>query len=146
MKKLIFPLLLSAQMVSATAELSFSPLNPIYRVGECVTLKLQENLQVPSRFHRVDLWVAIQMPNDGRLIYMTPLAFVPFSPTPQAFRESLESTKRTHDILDFEVLEGLSGTYTFYAAYVEEDKNPMMDSVLQCLGSLNECGERMGGG
>ncbi len=127
MKKLVFLLLLClTQTVGATAELTFSPLKPTYHVGECVFLKLQENLQAASRFHRVDLWTAVQLPS-GDLLFMTPLAFAPFSPNPQLFRESLEATKRAHEILDFEVMMGLSGYYTFYAAYVEESKNPLTD-------------------
>ncbi len=125
MKTIVFLLLLClTKMVSATAELTFSALKPINHVGECLFLTLQENLQASSRFHRVDLWAAVQLPN-GDLLFMTPLAFAPFSPNPQFFRESLEATKRVHDIFDFEV--GLSGTYTFYAVYVDEGKNPIAD-------------------
>ncbi|MDM8563570.1 fibronectin type III domain-containing protein, partial [Candidatus Marithioploca araucensis] len=138
MKKLVFLLLLClTQTVGATAELTFSPLKPTYHVGECVFLKLQENLQAASRFHRVDLWTAVKLPDDN-LLFMTPLAFAPFSPNPQLFRKSLEATKRVHDILDFEVVEGLSGTYTFYAAYVKEGKNPMTDSFSVLQSNLAE--------
>ncbi|MCK5523697.1 MAG: hypothetical protein KAI83_11250 [Thiomargarita sp.] len=127
MKKLVFLLLLClTQTVGATAELTFSPLKPTYHVGECISLELQENLQAASRFHRVDLWTAVQLPS-GNLLFMTELAFAPFSPNPQFFRESLEATKGAHEILDFEVVVGLSGHYTFYAAYVEEGKNPIAD-------------------
>jgi formylglycine-generating enzyme required for sulfatase activity len=100
-----------------------SVIKPLYEVGEYVILELQENLQAPSRFHSVDLWVAVQLP-DGLLLFMTPYAFAPFSVDPQPFRESLETTTRKHRILEFEVLEGLGGDYTFYALYVEEGKNP----------------------
>ncbi len=132
MKKIAFLLLFClTQAVSATAELTFSALKPINHVGECISLTLQENLQAASRFHRVDLWAAVKLPSDD-LLFMTPLAFDPFSSNPQLFRESLEATKRRHDILDFEVVVGLSGTYTFYAAYVDEGENPLMDpSALQ---------------
>lgn len=127
MKKIAFLLLFClTKIVSATADLTFSALKPINHVGECISLTLQENLQAASRFHRVDLWAAVQLPS-GDLLFMTPLAFNPFSPNPQFFRESLEATKRVHDILDFEVVVGLSGTYTFYAAYVDEGKNPLTD-------------------
>jgi formylglycine-generating enzyme required for sulfatase activity len=127
MNKLAFLLpLCFTQTVSATAELSFSTLKPMNHVGECISLTLQENLQVASRFHRVDLWAAVQLPS-GDFLFMTPLAFQPFDPIPQFFRESLEATKKVHNILDFEVVKGLGGTYTFYAAYVAEDKNPLAD-------------------
>ncbi|RKZ52356.1 MAG: hypothetical protein DRR16_15085 [Candidatus Parabeggiatoa sp. nov. 3] len=127
MQKLILIVLFCVtQTVGATFELTFSPLKPTYHVGECISLKLQENLQAASRFHRVDLWAAVQLPT-GDLLFMTPLVFELFSPKPQFFRESLEATKKRHDILDFEVLKGLSGPYTFYAVYVEEGKNPFTD-------------------
>jgi formylglycine-generating enzyme required for sulfatase activity len=127
MKKIVFLLpLCFIQTVNATAELTFSTLKPMNHVGECISLTLQENLQAASRFHRVDLWAAVQLPS-GDLLFMTPLAFQPFSPIPQFFRESLEATKKGHNILDFEVVVGLGGTYSFYAAYVDEGKNPLTD-------------------
>jgi len=127
MKKIVFlQLLCLAQTVSATAELTFSTLKPMNHVGECISLTLQENLQAASRFHRVDLWAAVQLPS-GDFLFMTPLAFKPFDLKPQFFRESLEATKKVHNILDFEVVVGLGGTYTFYATYVEEGKNPLTD-------------------
>ncbi len=127
MQKLILIVLFCfTQTVGATAELMFSPLKPTYHVGECISLKLQENLQAASRFHRVDLWSAVQLPT-GALLFMTPFVFEPFSPKPQLFRKSLEATKKLHDILDFEVVVGLSGHYTFHAVYVEEGKNPFTD-------------------
>jgi fibronectin type 3 domain-containing protein len=128
MQKFVFLLLLSlVQVVNAAAELTFSPLKSIYYVGECIDLNLQENLQAPSRFHRMDLWAVVQLP-DSSLLFMTPYAFTPFSFSPQPFRFSLETTKRMHDILDFEVMPGLSGNYTFYAAYVKEGENPLVDA------------------
>ncbi len=91
MRKLIFILLFCfAQTVGATAELTFSPLKPTYHVGECISLELQENLQAASRFHRVDLWAAVKLPS-GDLLFMTPLAFTPFSSIP--FEVSVFRTK-----------------------------------------------------
>ncbi len=115
-----------AQTASATAELTFTQLKPFYNVGECIIVNLQENLQAASRFQRVDLWVAIEPPSQ-QWLFMTPLAFDPFSLTGEPFRTSLETTKKVHRILDFEVLPGLGGDYTFYALYVEEGKNPLID-------------------
>ncbi|RKZ92232.1 MAG: hypothetical protein DRR19_04810, partial [Candidatus Parabeggiatoa sp. nov. 1] len=116
-----------AQTASATAELTFTQLKPFYNVGECIIVNLQENLQAASRFQRVDLWVAIEPPSQ-QWLFMTPLAFDPFSLTGEPFRTSLETTKKVHRILDFEVLPGLGGDYTFYALYVEEGKNPLTDN------------------
>ncbi len=86
-------------------------------------------LQGVSRFDRVDLWVVIQLPNDS-LLFMTPVALGQFSPRAQPFRESLNTSETTHRVLEFEVIPGLGGNYTFYAVYVEEGKNPMTDSFL----------------
>jgi len=99
-KVILIMLFCVTQTVSATAELTFSHLKPTYHVGECISLKLQENLQAASRFHRVDLWAAVQLPSNT-LLFMTPFAFDPFNPKPQFFRESLETTKREHNIFDF---------------------------------------------
>jgi formylglycine-generating enzyme required for sulfatase activity len=120
-------LLCLAQTVNAAnAELSFECYKRVYEVGEYVILDLQENLQVPSRFHRVDLWVAVQLP-DGGFLFKTLYAFAPFSVDPQPFRESLETTTRRHRVLEFEVVAGLGGDYTFYALYVEEGKNAITE-------------------
>lgn len=128
-KSIIFFLLLSiTQTVSAAdTELTFECFKSTYDVGEYVTLELQENLQAPSRSYRIDLWIAVHMP-EGLLLFMNPNIFTPFSLEPQSFRKSLEATTRRHQILEFEVPEGLGGDYTFYALYVEEGKNAITDS------------------
>jgi len=112
---------------SSTA-ISFNNLKPLYNVGEQVVIDLMVNLAV-NRFNRVDLWVVIEMPSRN-LLFMTELAFTPFSLQPQPFRSSLDNTQTTHRVLEFEVLPGLGGDYTFYALHVEEGKNPMTDSFL----------------
>ena len=68
---------------AANADLTFECFKPVYEVGEYVILDLQEDLQTPSRFHKVDLWVAVQMP-DGLFLFMTPNAFARFSLDPPA--------------------------------------------------------------
>jgi len=98
-------------------------LNESYAVGDTVIVDLVEKVNT-NRFNRVDLWVAIQIPS-GELLFFTPLALAPFSLNSQPFKKSLESTSKTTRLLDFEVIPGLGGTYTFYALYVEEGKNPM---------------------
>lgn len=108
--------------------LYFTGFKSFYDIGETIKMDLAENLQV-TRFDRVDLWVAIQMPNGG-LLFMTELGFKPFDLKPQPFRKSLDNTTTTHRVLDFEVVPGLGGDYNFYAVYVQEGKNPMTDSFL----------------
>ena len=61
----------STQVIIFDEELVFTGLKHFYKVGETIIVDLVENLAVSSRFERVDLWVAIQMPN-GSLIYRTP--------------------------------------------------------------------------
>jgi formylglycine-generating enzyme required for sulfatase activity len=130
MRKFIFIMLFCfTQTVGATAELIFSPLKPTYHVGEYIILDLQENLETSSRFEKVDLWVALQLPDES-LLFRTMYPAIFFNPIPQPFRTGLEKTMHVHNILSFEVLEGLGGDYVFYALYVEEGKNPMTDGFL----------------
>ncbi|MEK8015935.1 MAG: SUMF1/EgtB/PvdO family nonheme iron enzyme [Candidatus Parabeggiatoa sp.] len=130
MQKLLLSLLLLslAQSAKADAELSFNSLNPLYYVGEYIIIDLQENLQQPSRFDRVDLWVAVELPS-GDWLFKTPLGFAPFDPKPQAFRTSLDTAEKTHRIFDSEVIPGLGGDYVFYALYVEAGKNPLTAGI-----------------
>jgi hypothetical protein len=110
---------------TTTASLHFTNIEPLYNIGDFVIIDLVENLQVATRFHRVDLWIAIELP-DGSLLFMTANPFEPFSVEPQPFKSSLDTSKTTHQVLEFEVMPILlSGTYTFYAVYVKEGKNPM---------------------
>jgi len=119
----------ASQTITITAEeidavrVEVAGLNEYYAVGETVIVDLVEKVNT-NRFNRVDLWVAIQIPS-GDLLFFTPLPLAPYSPNPQAFRESLESASKTTRLLDFEVIKGIGGTYIFYALYVEEGKNPM---------------------
>lgn len=114
---------------TTSANLLFSEVEPIYQVGDIVMLDLAENLQVATRFHRVDLWVAIELPN-GQLLFMTENPFEPFSINQQPFKSSLDTSQTTHRVLEFEVIPTLlGGSYNFYAVYVKQGKNPM-DSFL----------------
>ncbi|MEK8015733.1 MAG: PKD domain-containing protein, partial [Candidatus Parabeggiatoa sp.] len=111
---------------NAIAELNFVGLKPFYQVGERLVVDLQENLQVSSRFERVDLWLAIQLPS-GHLLFKTDLALSAFSQKPQPFRSRLETAEEVHRVLEFELFEGLGGDYMLYALYVQEGKNPITD-------------------
>jgi formylglycine-generating enzyme required for sulfatase activity len=129
MPKLIIGLLLLSltQTLSATAQLTFEGLKPKYEVGEFIIFDLQENLKTASRFEKVDLWIAVELPSRD-LLFRTPQAFNSFSPIPQAFRTALDTTNNRHRVLEFEVQPGYGGDYTFYAVYVVEGKNPMTDN------------------
>jgi hypothetical protein len=60
-----------------------------------------------------------------------------FAPTPQAFKESLETLEISHRFVDLELMPGLGGTYTFYALYVKEGANPLehLDDLASILRS-----------
>jgi hypothetical protein len=98
-----------------------------------VTLELIET-QAGFRLSPVDLWVALAMP-DQTFLFMTRSPFTPFSLEPQAFKLSLDSSQRAHQVFDFEVPPGLGGEYIWYALYVQEGKNPMADNFLEVMRS-----------
>ncbi|RKZ60536.1 MAG: hypothetical protein DRQ99_21915, partial [Candidatus Parabeggiatoa sp. nov. 3] len=102
-------------------------LNESYAIGETVIVDLVEKVNT-NRFNRVDLWVAIQIPA-GQLLFFTPVPLARFSQVPQPFKESLESTSKTTRLLDFEVIPGLGGTYTFYAVYVKDGSDPLTEGL-----------------
>jgi PKD repeat protein len=104
---------------------AFTGLNDSYAVGETITIDLIEEVKT-NRFNRVDLWIAIQIPS-GDFYFRTPLPLLPFSTKPQAFKETLESTNTTTRMLEFELIPGIGGKYTFYAVYVKEGSNPLTD-------------------
>jgi len=104
---------------------AFTGLNDSYAVGETITIDLIEEVKT-NRFNRVDLWIAVQIPS-GDFYFRTPLPLLPFSTKPQAFKETLESTNTTTRMLEFELIPGIGGKYTFYAVYVQEGSNPLTD-------------------
>ena len=111
---------------TSTNLLEFSPLKEFYRIGEEIVLSLYEYVHASSRFHRVDLWVAVEVPAD-EFYFRTPSWFAPFSTSPQPFKRSLENLEVTDPILNVEVIPGMGGTYTFYALLVQEGTNPTID-------------------
>ncbi len=117
------------------ADLTFLGLKPTYSIGEIMKVQLKTTLNVANRFRRVDLWVAVQLPN-GTLFFMTPSMFDPFSLTPQLFKSSLERTDYTWDVLQFEIPPGMGGDYTFYALYIQETKNPLTDGFIAFRSNL----------
>jgi len=110
---------------ATTTSLNFTEVEALYYNGDLLLIDLEENLQVATRFQRVDLWVAIELP-DGNLLFMTEEPFERFSLNPQPFKSSLDTNQNTHRVLEFEVVPSLlRGNYTFYAVYVKEGQNPM---------------------
>ncbi|HDN25664.1 MAG TPA: PKD domain-containing protein [Thioploca sp.] len=122
-------------LVGERVLVEFEGMKDFYDIGDLVVVDLIESVNVKSRFDLVDLWVAIKIPT-GEVFFRTPLPLKPFDFRPQALKESLQSMDAAHRLLDFEVVPGIGGTYTFYAAYFEEGANPMehldeLDAILR---------------
>jgi len=108
--------------------IAFQNLEDFYKVGEVIRVDLVQRVNT-TRHERVDLWVAIQMPN-GSLLYRTELGIAPFSPNPQPFKKSLDNVNTTDRLVpDFEVPPGMGGDYIFYAAFVKEGVNPVRNGL-----------------
>jgi uncharacterized repeat protein (TIGR02543 family) len=107
------------------AILEFQGFKKLYEVGDYLEVELIENLKVKSRFHRVDLWVAIEVPVEFKV--PGNLVFLPgFNPEPKPFKEDLDTEETHHKVLpDIEVQPDWGGTYVFYAAYVKKGTNPV---------------------
>ncbi|SEH08907.1 Lcl domain-containing protein [Candidatus Venteria ishoeyi] len=108
--------------------LTFKTEKAFYHVGESLKVELIESVNA-NRFQRIDLWVAVQIPT-GDIFFMTPYPIQPFDLVPQAFKTAVDSANVTHQIIAFDVPEGMGGTYTFYAVAVETGKSPMSDNLL----------------
>jgi len=116
-------------------DLVFTSIKPdIYEVGEIIIAELETHVNVASRFARVDLWVAIELPT-GEVFYKTPFPLQPFSPEPQPFMLSLERTDTVRRVLEFEVVPGFGGDYTLYAFYVKQDKSPLTENFFLVIRS-----------
>jgi len=105
---------------------------PFYQIGNKLKVTLDSKIAT-NRFERLDLWVAIQLP-DGQFLFRTPFAFSPFRfyQPPQyngeAFMPNVEFANREDNVLEFDVPPHFSGKYTFYALYVALGMNPLLDS------------------
>jgi len=109
--------------VGKLVHIEFQGFKDSYKIGDPIDIKLKVNVKV-DRFNRVDLWLAIQLPSG--LLFKTPIGINSFKPTPQAFKTSLETVDDgVYGVVNFELVPGLGGSYTFLAAFFEEGKNPM---------------------
>ena len=105
----------------------FQGLKPSYNIGDLIQIDININVKV-KRFERVDLWIAIEFPT-GDLFFKTDLLINSFTPTPKVFKDSLETMEMSHRIVDLELAPGLGGIFTFYALYVDEGTNPLVDDI-----------------
>lgn len=105
------------------ASLSFDSADSYNVVGDTITVKLIPEGQDISRSEKVDLWVAVSIPdNDNTLLFLSLKEEILLFDQIQAFKTSLESstTENTTVLKGFDVEKGLEGTYTFFGLYVKE--------------------------
>jgi WD40 repeat protein len=113
--------------VEETSQLVFEGLEEFYAVKEVIKVDLIEKL--PRNVEElVDLWVAIQLPS-GDLLFLLSEPSISFTTEPQPFKTSINNSEISHQILDFEVMSDIGGTYTFYGLYVKEDSNPLISGI-----------------
>jgi hypothetical protein len=106
--------------------LGFAGLKEHYAVGETVNVAASISPESQNATGKVDLWVAITIPNVPDLIFFTGTAQQPqFSLEPQPFLRAVSVTESSYPVLVFPVPPGIGGTYTFYALLVERGKNPL---------------------
>ena len=110
------------------AIVEFHGIEDYYNIGDFVRVDVKIDVNF-TRFKPVDLLLAILMVESNVLLYNTPLGINSFSPTPQAYKESLDNYTVIHHLLDFEVPLGLGGTYIFGALFVEDGKSSTDYSV-----------------
>jgi hypothetical protein len=95
-----------------TVEIAFSGLQPNYSAGQTIQFSLNE-VSAP-RSAAVDLWVAIQMPNND-LFFLNTVS----GSTPLPFKTNVPANETSRSVLTFPLPSGVSGTYTVFAAYSE---------------------------
>lgn len=93
-------------------EIAFSGLQPVYSPGQTMQFSLNE-LSAP-RSGAVDLWVAIQLPNN-ELFFLNTVS----GSTPLPFKTNVPANETSHSVITSPVPDGISGTYTVFAAYSE---------------------------
>ena len=96
-------------------------LDDYYTIDSQLIMRLVET---GKRSEPMDIWLAIVPPNN-KMFFVTSLPSVLYTFNPQPFKSAVESSVRTHDLLDIQVPpETDAGEYTFYALSVKKGKNP----------------------
>lgn len=96
-----------------TVEIAFNGLESVYSPGQTIQLSLNE-LSGP-RSGAVDIWVAIQLPNND-LFFLNSTSGL----TPLPFKTDVPASEISQSVLTFQVPTETSGTYTFFAVYSEQ--------------------------
>lgn len=94
-------------------EITFNGLQQTYNPGQIIQLNLNELSS--NRTEAVDLWVAVQLPNN-ELLFLNSVS----GSTPLPFKSNVPVNEISQSILTFTVPSGISGTYTFFAVYSEQ--------------------------
>jgi PKD repeat protein len=111
------------------AQIQFSGLQNQYAVGDHIMVKLIETS--PVRETNVDLWIAIQMP-DNSFLFLNNEGSIH-----KPFKQSISSINTEHEVLNLTIPPINLGEYTFYALYIEEGKyiqegrNPFLENELR---------------
>jgi hypothetical protein len=92
--------------------LGFLPMQAQYHSGERVHIAVNEAFSI--RGNGTDLWFAVQIP-DGTVWYLNEQGAI--VPEPQPFERHVMPTDTLHTLLDFMLPPGLSGYFSFFAAY-----------------------------
>lgn len=112
-------------VVNEDMVLEASPSN-LFNIGDQLNVELVEDLRVCTRHDYVDLWIALEMPDDTRLFMVSTVLppFISFVPQAAPFKTDLDRGENRHSVLNFEVTPYIpTGDYRFYAAYAESGKD-----------------------
>jgi hypothetical protein len=108
------------------SRLEFAGLKERYAVGETVNISVHLTPDQSGATSKVDLWVAVTVPNVPGFLFFTGTAQAPqFSVEPRFFLPAMKVEDSSPGVLEFLIPPGMEGTYTFYALLVERDKNPL---------------------
>lgn len=97
-------------------QLAFRNLQPVYKVGETLTLTLQE--QVRIRTQALDLWIAVRLPN-GELRYFSANEPGVLNTSAKPYKTAVSPETIRHAIGSMVIPTGSSGRYTVYALFTE---------------------------
>lgn len=108
------------------SRLEFAGLKGRYAVGETVNISVHLTPEQTGTTNKVDLWVAVTVPNVPGFLFFTGTAQAPqFSVEPRSFLPAVKVEDSSQGVLEFLIPPGMEGSYTFYALLVERGKNPL---------------------
>ena len=100
------------------ASITFKDLKAAYRLGETIPLKLETRLPQPTPAEQADLWVAIRLPTEPQLLFITDNPNNRLSFTHQhPYKRNLTMAETTESVLEVSATEALAGNYVLYALF-----------------------------